>query len=48
MESYWGGSERLYYGREIYEYILVIMISVHFYVVMYMYVLNNFWGRPHV
>lgn len=48
MESYWDGSTRLYYGREIYEYILVIMITIHFYVVMQMFVFNNFWGRPHV
>lgn len=28
-ESYYDGSQRLYYGRQIYEYIIVILITVH-------------------
>lgn len=47
-ESYYNGDERLYYGRQIYEYMIVILITVHFFNAFHMIIMNNFWGGPGV
>ena len=47
-ESYYDGSNRLYYGRHVHEYIIVINILVHFFNSFNLLLLINFWGSPSV
>lgn len=47
-ESYYDGSDRLYYGRHVHEYIVVVSIIVHFFNVANLLLLVNFWGGPGV
>lgn len=47
-ESYYDGSDRLYYGRHIHEYIIVINIIVHFFTAANLLLLINYWGGPGV
>lgn len=45
-ESYFDGSERLYYGRHVHEYLIVINIVVNIFNAAYLLILNNYWGGP--
>lgn len=44
-ESYFNG-QREYYGRRIYEYIIVITVTVHFLNAVNLTVLGSYWGSP--
>lgn len=47
-ESYYDGSDRLYYGRQVHEYIIVTNIIVHFFNATNLLLLINYWGNPSV